>query len=84
LKAIRFTKHSLEQCSERGASQEEVEVAIRKGNREPAKKDREIFKYNFSYDDLWQGKHYSIKQVAPVIVEEDEEIIVITVYVFYF
>jgi hypothetical protein len=32
----------------------------------------------------WQGKHYAIKQVAPVIKEELDEIIVITVYTFYF
>ncbi len=29
-------------------------------------------------------KHYAIKQVAPVIKDEGDEIIVITVYTFYF
>ena len=29
-------------------------------------------------------QYYPIKQVAPVIKEEDDEIIVITVYTFYF
>lgn len=28
--------------------------------------------------------HYAIKQVAPVISEEPEEIIVVTVYTFFF
>lgn len=31
-----------------------------------------------------QGKSYRLKQVAPVIVEEANEIVVITVYTFYF
>jgi hypothetical protein len=30
------------------------------------------------------GKLYRIKQVAPVIKEETNEIVVITVYTFYF
>jgi hypothetical protein len=30
------------------------------------------------------GKYYAIKQVAPVIKEEANEVIVITVYAFYF
>lgn len=40
--------------------------------------------YNFEYNSAWQNRHYAIKQVAPVIVEEAEEIVVITVYTFYF
>lgn len=41
-------------------------------------------RYNFVFDRRWQRKYYPIKQVAPVIKEEDDEIIVITVYTFYF
>ena len=32
----------------------------------------------------WQDKFYAIKQVAPVVKEEANEIVVITVYTFYF
>ena len=38
----------------------------------------------FSYNRLWQDNHYAIKQAAPVINEEPEEIIVVTVYTFFF
>jgi hypothetical protein len=31
-----------------------------------------------------EGKGYAIKQVVPVVVEEQNEIVVITVYTFYF
>jgi hypothetical protein len=39
---------------------------------------------NLQYEVKWQDKYYAIKQVAPVVVEEQNEIVVITVYVFYF
>lgn len=81
---IRLSQHALLQCKERGANEEEVIEAIRQGIREPAKKERILCKYNFRFDADWQGKRYAIKQVAPVIKEEIDEIVVITVYTFYF
>jgi hypothetical protein len=67
-----------------GATQAEVQEAIRKGSREPATRGREMCRYNFVFNRKWQGKHYPIKQVAPVIKEEANETVVITVYTFYF
>ena len=32
----------------------------------------------------WQDRYYAVKQVAPIIVEEDGETVVVTVYTFYF
>jgi hypothetical protein len=43
-----------------------------------------LSRHNFPHNGLWQGNHYAIKQVAPVIKEELGEIIVITVYTFFF
>ncbi|RKZ59758.1 MAG: hypothetical protein DRR08_13060 [Candidatus Parabeggiatoa sp. nov. 2] len=84
MKAIRFTRHALEQCVERGTNQVEVRKAIREGSQEPAKYGRVLCRANFQYNDYWQGRFYQIKQVAPVIKEEDTEMVVITVYTFYF
>jgi hypothetical protein len=42
--------------------------------REPAKYGREMCRYNFTFNRSWQGKHYPIKQVAPVIKDEANEI----------
>ncbi len=84
MKPIRMTKHAKEQCSERGATEAEVIKAIRDGAHEPAKHGREQYRFNFDYNDFWQGNFYAIKQVAPVIKEEREELVVITVYTFYF
>jgi len=33
---------------------------------------------------IWNGKHYTTKQVRPIFVEEPHEIVVVTVYVYYF
>lgn len=84
MKRVRLTVHALEQCAERGATEGEVVSAIREGTREPAKQGREMCKFNFSYNCLWQGRSYAVKQVAPVIKDEPDEIVVITVYTFYF
>ncbi|MDQ6632656.1 MAG: DUF4258 domain-containing protein [Verrucomicrobiota bacterium] len=84
MKPIRLTKHAREQSIERGATEAEIIAAIRKGAREPAKHGREIFRFNFSFGKKWQEKFYAIKQVAPVVKEENNEIVVITVYTFYF
>ena len=62
----------------------EVEAAIRTGAREPAKSGRFLYRVNFQYNDHWQATFYRIKQVAPVVVEEEAELVVVTVYTFYF
>ena len=84
MKRIRLTKHAREQCVERGATEAEVRHAIEHGAREAAKHGREMCRFNFAFGQTWQGKTYAIKQVAPVIKEESREIVVITVYTFYF
>jgi uncharacterized protein DUF4258 len=81
---IRLSKHAQEQAVERGVTEAEVKEAVHKGSRQPAARGRELCRYNFAFNRKWQGKHYAIKQVAPVIREEDNETVVITVYAFYF
>lgn len=84
MKSIRLTLHAREQCEERGAKESEVVEAIRSGTREPAKNNRWICRANFQFNSTWNGEFYPVKQVAPVIVEETGEIVVVTVYTFYF
>lgn len=84
MKPIRLTKHAQEQCAERGATEAEVRQAVEEGSRRAAKWGREVCRFNFPFAGTWQGNRYAIKQVAPVIKEEANEIVVITVYVFYF
>ena len=84
MKPVRRTRHAGEQAHERGTSEVEVSEAVAKGSREPAKHGRTLCRFNFAYGRMWQGKVYPIKQVVPVIKEEAKEIVVITVYTFYF
>jgi hypothetical protein len=84
VKPIRFSKHAQEQAAERGATEAEVKEAVRNGSREAATRGREVCRYNFVFKRRWQRKYYPIKQVGPVVKEEEDEIVVITVYAFYF
>ena len=61
-----------------------VRQAIVQGSRQPAKVGRELCRFNFAFGRLWQGRVYAIKQVAPVIAERPKEIVVVTVYTFFF
>ncbi len=84
MKPIRLTAHAKEQCLERGASETEVREAIERGIAEPARRGRSMYRLNLPYGANWQGERYAIKQVAPVAIETENEIIVVTVYTFYF
>lgn len=84
MEKIIFSDHALGQMEERGATRYEVESAILKGERIPAKKGRHAYRLNFQYDNNWSGKFYAMKQVMPIIEEEDGKTIVVTVYTFYF
>lgn len=84
MKPIVFSQHALDQLGDRGASEEEVKQAIQEGEEIPAKKGRRAYRKNFPFGCQWKGKHYEVKQVMPIIAEETEKRVVITVYVFYF
>jgi len=82
-KPIKFSQHALDNITDRGTSKEEIEMAIRTGECLPAKKGRLAFRKNFSYNDVWKGKFYQAKQVMPIVVEEPDRFVVVTVYVFF-
>jgi len=84
MKPIRLSKHAQEQCLERGTNELEVVQVIRTGIRQNAKAGRFKYQATFQYDAVWQGKFYALKKVAPIVAETDVELIVITVYTFYF
>jgi hypothetical protein len=83
-KRIDFSVHAIQQMSARGASQTEVEAAIRSGGAEPARKNRRLFRKNFDFGRDWRGKRYAIKQVAPLVADEPDRVVVVAVFVFYF
>ncbi len=68
----------------REVTEMEVEIAINEGEMTSAKKGRLAFRKNFRFESYWKGKYYEIKQVMPIVAEEQDQYIVITVYAFYF
>ena len=65
MKSIVFSTHALEQMSDRGASQSEVEIAINEGEEIPAKQGRRAFRKNLAFNSTWKGRYYEVKQVVP-------------------
>lgn len=83
MKPIVFSHHAKDQLAARGATEQEVELAIHEGERAPAKRGRLAFRKNFPFERTWKGIYYEGKQVFPIVVEESERWVVVTVYVFY-
>lgn len=83
-KPVVLSPHAQEKFVDRGAIRDEVEAAIRTGSPEPARKGRVMFRKNFAFKGQWRGKRYAVKQVAPVVAEEADRLVVVTVFVYYF
>ena len=83
-KAIRLSGHARQQLGFRGASEQDVIESIRTSTWEPAELSRLECRKNFTFNAEWNGKYYSTRQIRPIFVEEPDEIVVVTVYVYYF
>lgn len=68
----------------RGFTFAEVEEAIRTVTWQPAELERLECRKNFAYGKEWNGRVYTTKQVRLIFVEEASEIVVVTVYTYYF
>jgi len=84
LKPIRLSGHALDQIRFRGATGDEVIDTIRSSKWESAELGRLECRKNYSFQKEWKGIIYETKQVRPIFVEEKNEIVVVTVYVYYF
>jgi hypothetical protein len=83
-KPIRCSAHALGYRVKRGFTVEEVETAIRESTWEPSKRGRLECRKNFPYNSDWNSRFYATKQVCPIFVDEETEIVVITVYTYFF
>jgi hypothetical protein len=84
LKPVRLSAHALSYTTKRGFTLDEVEDAIRSSLWESAELRRLQCRKNFPFNREWNGKIYETKQVRPIFVEQADEIVVITVYTYYF
>ena len=83
-KRIRLTGHALQQLGFRGTNEAEVTEAIRTARWGRAELGRIDCRKDFPFNAIWNGVHYATKQVRPIFVDEPDEIVVVTVYVYYF
>ena len=84
MKPIRLSTHALRYQTKRGFTVAEVDEAIRTSPWGAAELGRLECRKDFPYGKEWNGKVYATKQVRPVFVEEGGQIVVITVYTYYF
>ncbi len=84
MKSVRLSAHALSYTTKRGFTIAEVEKAIQNSSWEPAELGRLQCRKNFPFSSEWNGKVYETKQVRPIFVEQADEILVITVYTYYF
>jgi hypothetical protein len=83
-KPVVFTRHARDRCAQRGTTEADVTAAIRSGKREPAQRGLWLYRLNLEYQREWAGKWYAVQQVAPVVEEEADRFVVVTVYTYYF
>jgi hypothetical protein len=84
LKPIRLSAHARGYITRRGFSETEVKSAIVDGDWQQANDGRLEASLEFPFNSLWNGKFYTTKRVRPVFVETATEILVVTVYTYFY
>jgi len=84
MKPIRLSAHAVQYQAPRGFTAAEAEEAIRTMPWQPAERARLEVREDFSFAGTWNGRFFQTKQVRPIFVEEADEIVVVTVYTYYF
>jgi hypothetical protein len=82
MKPIRLSGHARSYCASRGFTAEEE--AIRGGSWAKAELGRLEARRDFPFNAEWNGRRYATKQVRPIFVDEPNEIVVVTVYTYYY
>ena len=84
MKPIRLSAHARSYIASRGFTADEVADAIRTSRWTPAEGGRVQCRKDFPFGREWNGRTYATKQVRPIFVDELSEILVVTVYTYYF
>ena len=84
MKPVRLSGHARLQLRFRGVTEEEVIQTISSEKWASAELGRLECRKDFPFGKEWNGEKYAIKQVRPIFAEEETEIVVVTVYAYYF
>lgn len=83
-KPIRLSRHARGYLTRRGFTEAKVKETIRTSPWQSARSGCMEAVKDFPYQAVWNGKFYATKRVRPIFVEEPTEILVITVYTYFF
>ena len=83
VKPVVFTDHARDRVVLRGTTEEDVIRAIQTGRREPAQRGLFLYRLTLEYRREWDGRYYAVQQVAPVVDELPDRLVIVT-YTFYF
>lgn len=84
-KSIIFSTHSLKRMRLRGATRAEVEDTIQTGTWQPARGNKQQTRktFNFGQPSPVNRQIYAFKTVHAIFVDEPNQIVVVTVIVYY-
>ena len=83
-KPVRLSGHARQQLEYRGATEADVVETIRSAPWTPAERGRLECRKDFAFGGVWNGVLYTTRQVRPIFVDEPGELVVVTLYVYYF
>ena len=84
MKPVRLSKHAQGYIATRGFTAAEVADAIRTCPWQPAELGKLECRKDFPFNAEWHDHYYATKQVRPIFAETDADIVVITVYTYYY
>lgn len=86
MRPVRLSTHALSYVVKRGFTVAEVEETIATMPWKPAEQgvNRLECAKEFPFNHYWNRKLYSTKQVRPVFADDHLEILVVTVYAYYY
>ena len=85
MKPIRLTEHARKRAVQRGASEDEIREAVSSGSREPGRRGKWQARAEFlrPFRSPVDGKVYNRRTVEAIFADELDEIVVVTVKVYY-
>ena len=85
MKTIRLSQHAIRRALLRGATEDEIRVVLGRGTREPARRGKWQVRWSFDYGGASpvDGRRYREKAIEVIFADEPDEIVVVTVKVYY-
>ncbi len=80
---IQITPHALSRMPQRGATEVEVTTVLERGQAIAARGNRRERELVFPHSKEWAERLYDEKKVKVVYIEEEDEIVVVTVLAYY-